>query len=367
MNKKLKVAVYAICKNEEQFVDKWMDSMQEADVIVVADTGSTDQTVEKLKGRGAKVYSIKIDPWRFDLPRNISLNFVPEDVDVCVCTDLDEVFEPGWREKIENVWTENTTKINYMYTWKFNPDGSKGSTFWRGKIHRRHGYRWVHPVHEVLYYHGPGEEKIVWERSIQLNHFPDNTKSRGQYLPLLELSVKEDPDYLVNLFYLGREYMYYNKWDESMKTLEIFLNKPEATWKDQRSAAMRFIARGHLKKGNTLVAKSWFYNAIAEAPHLREPYVEMAKLAHSEKNWPLVYAMVENGLKITTKKATYLTEAAAWDYTLYDLGSLSCYYLGMLDKSLDLSKKALEMSPENVRLQNNYTLIKNALDRKNQN
>ena len=43
---KYKVCVYAICKNEEQFVRRWMQSMSEADLVVVLDTGSTDDTVE---------------------------------------------------------------------------------------------------------------------------------------------------------------------------------------------------------------------------------------------------------------------------------------------------------------------------------
>ena len=30
-----KVCVYAICKNEEKFADRWMDSMGEADLVVV--------------------------------------------------------------------------------------------------------------------------------------------------------------------------------------------------------------------------------------------------------------------------------------------------------------------------------------------
>lgn len=95
MLNKLKIAVYAICKNEEQFVDGWMDSMQEADMVIVTDTGSNDSTVAKLTARGAAVYIAHVIPWRFDVARNISLNFVPGDVDVCVCTDLDEIFEPG--------------------------------------------------------------------------------------------------------------------------------------------------------------------------------------------------------------------------------------------------------------------------------
>ena len=98
---KYKVCVYAICKNEEKFVDRWMDSMLEADRIVVLDTGSEDGTVEKLRARGAEVTVEAISPWRFDTARNRSLELVPEDADICVCTDLDEVFHPGWREAVE--------------------------------------------------------------------------------------------------------------------------------------------------------------------------------------------------------------------------------------------------------------------------
>ena len=90
-----KVCVYAICKNEEKFADRWMDSMGEADLVVVLDTGSEDGTAERLRARGAQVTVEQILPWRFDAARNRSLELVPEDVDLCVCTDLDEVFRPG--------------------------------------------------------------------------------------------------------------------------------------------------------------------------------------------------------------------------------------------------------------------------------
>ena len=97
------VCVYAICKNEEQFADRWMDSMSEADRVLVLDTGSEDGTVEKLRDRGAEVTVETVSPWRFDTARNRSLELVPEDTDICVCTDLDEVFHPGWREELERV------------------------------------------------------------------------------------------------------------------------------------------------------------------------------------------------------------------------------------------------------------------------
>ena len=65
MNKKLKVAVYAISKNEEKFVKRWYESMKEADSIYVLDTGSTDNTVNLLKSLGVNVSVETISPWRF--------------------------------------------------------------------------------------------------------------------------------------------------------------------------------------------------------------------------------------------------------------------------------------------------------------
>jgi hypothetical protein len=50
----LKIAVYAIALNEEQHVDRWCDSVEGADVVVVADTGSRDRTVECLRARGVE-------------------------------------------------------------------------------------------------------------------------------------------------------------------------------------------------------------------------------------------------------------------------------------------------------------------------
>lgn len=356
---KYKIGVYAICKNEEKFVDRWLDSMEEADVIVVCDTGSTDNTVEKLKSRGVIVKSIEIKPWRFDTPRNIAMDLLPDDVDICVSTDLDEILEPGWREKIENVWKPETTRLRYSYTWNFNPDGSRGTTFLYEKIHRRHGFRWIKPVHEVLDYSGTEPDIYAIDTTIQLNHYPDPTKSRGQYLSLLELSLEEFPDDDRNAHYLGREYMFHGMFDKSIEKLKMHLQMPTAMWKDERCASMRFIARCYRFKGELEEAAIWLYKAIAEAPYLREPYVEMAKLAQLQEDWPRVYHMVEAALKINIKPNSYMDEAWCWDSTLYDLGALSCYYLGMYDKSLYFADIAYKMEPDNERLKSNYEIIKN--------
>ena len=137
----MKICVYAICKNEEKHVNRWVESMKEADEIYVLDTGSTDQTKEKLENLGVKVTRKLISPWRFDNARNESLKLVPLDTDICVCTDLDEVFEPGWRKSLEEQWTPNTTKARYNYNWSLDQNNNPKVNFYIEKIHTSHNYK----------------------------------------------------------------------------------------------------------------------------------------------------------------------------------------------------------------------------------
>lgn len=209
--KKYKVYVYAICKNEEKHVDRWVNSMKEADHIYVLDTGSTDQTVNELKKHGITVITKKIKPWRFDVARNESLKLVPFEDAICVCTDLDEVFEKGWRNKLEEIWNDSMNRLGYTYHWSLDENNQPLVSFYIEKIHSRFHYTWTHPVHEVLTYQSSKQENKKFTEQIVLKHYPDSSKSRSSYLPLLELSVKEDPDDDRNMHYLGREYMYYGK------------------------------------------------------------------------------------------------------------------------------------------------------------
>ena len=85
----MKVAIYAIAKNEEKHVKRWFDSSSDADYHVIADTGSTDETIQIAKDLGVSVYSISINPWRFDDARNAALALVPADADYCIILDMD--------------------------------------------------------------------------------------------------------------------------------------------------------------------------------------------------------------------------------------------------------------------------------------
>jgi glycosyltransferase involved in cell wall biosynthesis len=356
-----KICVYAICKNEEKFVSRWMDSMLEADLVVVTDTGSEDGTVEQLRKRGAQVFVEAVIPWRFDVARNRSLAHVPEDVDICVCTDLDEVLEPGWRQCIERVWTKQTTLGKYLYNWSLKEDGTPDVQFQYSKVHARHGFQWYYPVHEWLSYVGTLPEETVFIEGMVLNHFPDNAKSRGSYLPLLELAAQEMPQDSRVTYYLGREYMYKEEWQSCIQTLKKHLSLPTSTWEEERCASMRWIAKSYYQMKAYQEAYAWYYRAIAERPDMRDAYVEFAQMAYLLSDWYTVFYMVEEALKIKERSKEYINMGYAWDATPYDLGAIACFWHNMLDRALAYANTALAMSPQDERLQNNLRLIEEAI------
>jgi len=331
--------------------------MGEADIIVVTDTGSADDTVEKLKRRGAYVYVERIDPWRFDVARNLSLRHVPEDTDICVCTDLDEVFTPGWRAALEAAWQPGTKMGKYLYNWSLKDDGTPIVQFNYFKVHSRNDYKWVCPVHEYLKYCGTEPEKIIFINGMVLNHYPDPKKSRGSYLPLLELAVKEDPESDRMMYYLGREYMYKGMWEKCITTLKQHLSLKSATWKEERCASMRWIALSCRRLGRIAEAYTWYYRAIAEAPYMRDPYVECAQMAYELGNWPMTVYMAEEALKIKKKSAVYVNMGYSWDHTPHDLCAIACYRMGMMERALRHARAALDLLPGDKRLENNLKLI----------
>lgn len=350
----MKIYVYAICKDEKAFADRWMDSMGEADGVYVLDTGSRDGTPVALAARGAYVVCRPVIPWRFDKARNLSLSLVPEDADLCVCTDLDEVFQPGWRKALEQAAaSQSCCQYRCRFVWSHRQDGSEGMVFWQNKIHRRRGFIWHYPVHEVLLWQGEGEHTLGDAPGVCLHHWPDPQKSRGQYLPLLELAAREEPADPRCAHYLGREYLYQGNWRQAEEEFLRHLRLPLSTWEPERAASMRYLARCCLETGRREQALRWLYRAVAEAPFLREGYVECAWYFSQEENWPGVLLMSQSALRITQRDKDYLNEDFAWGSVPWDLSALAWWHLGDREKAAFCGAKALEKEPENRRLQEN--------------
>lgn len=341
----MKIAVYAINKNEAHFIKRFCDSAKDADLIMIADTGSTDSSVVTARLNGAEVHNICISPWRFDKARDAALASLPKDIDVCISLDIDEVLEPGWREEVEKLWKDGVTRLRYKFDW------SCGIVFHSEKIHARHGYFWHHACHE--YIHPEPRTKEIWASTDKLlvRHLPDPTKSRSQYLDLLAVSVQEDPNCIRNAFYYARELVFNYKWQEGAEALESYLKRPDATYKYDRCYAMRLLGQCYSELG--LDGLPWYRKACIEAPDTREPWLDLAKASYEKNDWNECFYAAMSGLKILHKLEIYTTSAASWDYRLNDFAALSAYNLGLKEIAIEQGELALKLDPENDRLKQN--------------
>lgn len=344
----MKIAVYTIALNEKKFVDPWYNSAKDADFLLIADTGSTDGTVERARELGINVAQITVKPWRFDDARNASLALIPEDIDYCIALDMDEVLVEGWREHLEKV-PPGTTRPRYKYVWNWNPDGTEGLVYGADKIHSRKGYRWVHPVHEVL---APTESEVQNWIGMQIHHFADRSKSRGQYLPLLKKAVDERPMDDRNAYYYARELFFYGQNEEAQKEFKRHLALPTATWRAERAASMRYLAK--IEKDE---AETWLLRACAEAPGFREPWVELASHYYGKKQWENCLSAARRALTIKEKPLLYINDASAWGALPHDLASISAWYVGQRQQAIAHVRDALRIDPNNERMQNNLAMM----------
>lgn len=350
----MKIAVYAIALNESAHVARFCEAARDADLIFVADTGSTDDTVSLLEANGATVVKIGISPWRFDDARNATLAMLPGDIRVCVSLDLDEVLQPGWREEIERVWELGTTRLRYGFDW------GAGIVFKYEKIHARHGYRWHHPCHEYLIPDLRLSEYERWAETdmLMVVHKPDPTKSRGQYLDLLRISIEEDPQCPRNAFYYARELSFHRQWQEAIKQAERYLSLPRAVWPNERCYAMRVIGRCYQELGDWNAALKWHRRATNEAPDTREPWSELATVCYRLKRWPEALGSALCCLGITNREKVYTVDPQVWGSQPHDMASIAAYNMGLYELAVEHAQLASDIDPDDLRLRRNLDFCK---------
>ena len=120
---------------------------------------------------------------------------------------------------------------------------------------------------------------------------------------------------------------------------------------------MRFLARCCQAMGQEGEAESWLWRAVGEAPHLREPWVELAALLYRKDDLEGTAYCAGRALAITQRPRTYITEGSAWGSQPADLRALGLYYTGRKEEALTYAMQASAMEPEDQRLRENAAFI----------
>lgn len=316
-----KVAVYMICKDEQAFMRRCYESVmdQEPESFVIVDTGSSDHTVGMLRDfclteKGMQVLEAHVSPWRFDDARNLALAAVPEDIDICISLDADEVLEPGFIEAVKKAWKPGPGPIRMNHSfrtiWDWEGAGDSVSNHFHERIHSRFGYRWIHPVHEKLVANEP--DTVLWCTEALMTQRPDRGKSRSSYYPLLEQATVEDPTDWKLWAFLAEEQ------ERAGDSRAAVLSYEKAAVQPGADTLWLLLQRAmtYERMGNIGAAKSCYAGGMLMENVPREFFCYAGDFYCRREEYSLAKHAYEEALNITAETHGYMRNSNCWDGTI---------------------------------------------------
>jgi hypothetical protein len=287
----MKIAAYAICRDEEKNVPRWLAATAACDFRLVVDTGSRDRSVSLLREGGVTVIERSWSPFRFDEARNWAIAHVPEGMDWLISPDFDEFFEPGWRTELETVVAASpaATQVSYPVLLHFGEERVPAENAGL-KIHVP-GYRWKFPVHEVLAAPAGMKAQVVHAPRLLQHHAQDPAVPREEnYFALARAHLELDPENEWLLWFVFRGMARFrDEPDETIRLAERYLaiTRPHT---DFRSVALEWMGEAWFKKeGASERALLCFFRAASENPSSATAWARLGQAAALAGDLPLSY------------------------------------------------------------------------------
>ncbi len=282
-----KISAVLIAKNEKDLIGRCLDSVKDADEIIVVDTGSTDNTIEIAKSYTDKVYDDFTWCDSFQKARNHAKAKATGDWILSIdcdefCHDFSKVREAVELAEKEGLQVVDITLIaddsteqdhNFPRLFKNVPE-----VFWVGDVHN----------HISL----PG--KKVGDVKITYGYSPAHFQDPDRALRILKKVVDNDPEAVREMFYLGREYWYRQQYEPCIEVLEKYITKDR--YLAQKADALLILARCYWATQRGDLARERCMLAIVINPNFKEAILCMSEIVwprHAEQ-WRRMAATADN-------------------------------------------------------------------------
>jgi len=262
-----RVSVVMIVKNEEAVLGRCLESVKEADEIIICDTGSTDGTLEIARQYTDKVFTDYVWTDHFANARNHAKSKATGDWILSI--DADEILTCPFRT-VREATTLGFMAVNVKMTAEHGP----ASTFWFPRLFLRSpNVWWEGAVHNHLSVMG----EDVGAVTITFGYSPAHAQDRLRSLRILEKEVAEHPDCVRERFYLGREYFYRGMHDKALPMLGRYVQ--QSRFLAEKAEAFLTMARAYWDLRMPDDARDACVQALIINPHFKEACQFMAILA----------------------------------------------------------------------------------------
>ena len=274
----MNITLYAICKNEEKNVEKFIETSKKFSHTVVVDTGSTDKTVELLKEAGIDVYEHPQSREEFDFSkaRNQALSYVKTDwaFSLDFNEDIDEFFPEGL-----GVISEEFTSFKHNRYDKEGEDEPIQSNEVHTRFHRTQNYKWVHAIYEMPVF-VPTEEhpkEISVDTTIKITKKINRTVDKQLfYLSICEREYQKNSDNWYYVRFIYNHYLSVRNFKKALEYGQEFLNLSKPYFNTFRIPVFINCSQILLMLGDTQKGANYAFHAVSEAMNMGEPYMSQA-------------------------------------------------------------------------------------------
>lgn len=264
---KMEITLYAIAKNEEKNIERFIENSKKFSHTVVVDTGSTDNTIQMLQDAGIEVHSHPQSREEFDfsLARNTALSYVK--TDWALSLDFNEDVDDFFPEGLDVIAGEFTAFKHERYD-KVDENEPTQSNEVHVRFHRTKNYTWVNAVHETPSFL-PTEDflnEVAVDTTIKITK--KITKSVDKQLFYLSICEREYEKDKNNWYYLWFIFNHYYSVKNVSKALEYgqeFLNITKPYFHEFRIQCFIICSQILIASGDIQRGANYAFHALSEA------------------------------------------------------------------------------------------------------
>lgn len=272
---KMEVTLYAIAKNEEKNVEKFIENSKKFSNVVVVDTGSTDNTVSLLRDAGIQVYEHPQtrDEFDFSVARNQALSYVKTDWALSI--DFNEEITDLYLDGMGVISDEFTAFKHLRYDLDDEGDVKEGQTSFV-RFHRTQNYKWVDAIHESLMFI-PSED-FSEETSVETTVKITKTISKSIdkqlfYLTICEREYKKNPSNTYFLWFILKHYYDIRGVEKFLKYSSEYLSLSKAYRDPVRIDVFIMSCNVLLSLDKLELAANYSFHAFSESMMFGSDYI----------------------------------------------------------------------------------------------
>ena len=268
-----------IVKNEQAMLASALETVKEADEIVICDTGSEDDTVEIAKKYTDKVYTDYQWEDHFAKARNHSLSKCTGDWVLII--DADEQLIDSFSRVRDAIKIAEEKGCHFVKVRTLAVDGSSSNMFPR-IFKRIPEIKWYGPAHNYLADESrPIPPEHISDIVIKYGYSPAHKLDPDRTLRILSESFEKGEASSREIFYLAREYYYRKDYRRCIEFVDKYNENPG--WRGEAAEAWLMKSRCHwfLKEGEE--ARLACMRAIYTNPDFKEAFVLMSEMNYEPR------------------------------------------------------------------------------------